>query len=185
MLSALFFSGCILFQRGAPVSENIKNFGRVNDALLRGAQPDEAGLAGLQRLGVRTVINLRQFSDVWSDEESRAGAHGLAYVSVPLRALSAPTDTQVIQVLALIASSAAPVFIHCEHGADRTGTIIACYRQQHDGWSVERAFIEAKTYGFSIFQIGMKDYIYAFATAAIPKFNRYPNTPPRHPLPPA
>jgi protein tyrosine/serine phosphatase len=158
-LCTLFFSGCGSGVRGVPASEDIANFGRVSPALLRGAQPDERGIANLQRLGVRTIINLRMPGDTWREEEAAARSHGIVYYSVPLSGLSAPTDSQVSQVLTLIATSPAPVFVHCEHGADRTGTIIACYRMQHDGWTAERAFAEAKRYGFSIFQIGMRHYI--------------------------
>ena len=28
-----------------------------------------------------------------------------------------------------------PIFVHCRRGKDRTGTVIACYRIQHDGWA--------------------------------------------------
>ncbi len=162
---ALAFSGCGSVERRVPASEGLLNFGRVNGAFYRGAQPDESGIASLQRLGVRTIINLRLSDDTWVGEEASAQAHGLAYVSVPLRGLSAPTDAQVAQVLTFIESLPPPVFIHCEHGADRTGLIVACYRMRHDGWSVARAFAEAKSYGFSAFQIGMRHYIQAFSSA--------------------
>ncbi len=157
------FVGCSATSRGAPTSEGIPNFGRVNATLFRGAQPDEAGMAGLQRLGVRTVINLRLASDTWPAEEASARAHGLTYLAAPLAGLSAPTEAQVSHILALIESSPSPVFVHCQHGADRTGTIVACYRMQHDGWTVERAFAEAKQFGFSVFQIGMRHFIKAFS----------------------
>ena len=160
------FVGCGATPRGAPTTEGIPNFGRVTTTLFRGAQPDEAGMAGLQRLGVRTVINLRLASDTWPAEEASARAHGLTYLAAPLAGLSAPTPAQVSQILALIESSPAPVFVHCQHGADRTGTIVACYRMQHDGWTVERAFAEAKLFGFSIFQIGMKHFIRKFSRTA-------------------
>lgn len=160
------FVGCSATPRGVPTTEGIPNFGRVNPTLFRGAQPDEAGMAGLQRLGVRTVINLRLASDTWPAEEASARAHGLTYVTAPLAGLSAPTPAQVSHILALIESSPAPVFIHCQHGADRTGTIVACYRMQHDGWTVERAFAEAKQFGFSVFQFGMRRFIEAFSPAA-------------------
>ena len=159
VLCAPFFPGCNSGVRGLPASEGIANFGRVSPALWRGAQPDESGLAHLQRLGVRTIINLRMPSDTWREEEATARAHGITYFSVPLPGLSAPKDSQVAQALSLIATSPSPVFVHCEHGADRTGTIIASYRMQHDGWAAARAFAEAKDYGFSIYQFGMRHYI--------------------------
>jgi hypothetical protein len=46
---------CQAGYRGVPPSNGITNFGRVNDLLYRGAQPDAAGLAGLKALGVKTI----------------------------------------------------------------------------------------------------------------------------------
>ena len=135
------------------------NFGTVTPAFFRGAQPRAADLETLRRLGVRTVINLRETTDIWRDEESKVRALGMDYVAVPMHGLSAPTNAQVARVLDLIRTGPAPVFVHCEHGADRTGTIVACYRMTFDGWSAERALAEAKTYGFSVFQIGMRHYL--------------------------
>ena len=52
-----------------------------------------------------------------------------------------------------------PVFIHCHHGKDRTGTVVACYRISHDGWTAERAKYEAQRYGPGWVEIGMNHYI--------------------------
>ena len=165
LLCALIFSGCGSNSRGVPAAEGIQNFGRVNDGLFRGAQPDEQGMANLARLGVRTIINLRLPTDTWHGEETAARIRGIGYVAVPLRGLSAPTGEQVARVLALIDTSPPPVFLHCEHGADRTGTIIACYRMRREGWPVERAFAEARRHGFSPFQIGMRHFIFEYASS--------------------
>ena len=54
------------------------------------------------------------------------------------------------------------MFIHCLHGCDRTGTIIACYRIQHDGWTSEQALREADQYGMSQWEVGMRNYIKDF-----------------------
>ncbi len=165
LLLGLALAGCGSGSRGVPASGGIQNFGRVNEALFRGAQPDEAGIAHLRRLGVRTIINLRLRNDTWSGEEAAARAQGMGYVSVPLQGMGAPTEAQVAKVLALIGWMPPPVFVHCEHGADRTGTIVACYRRQHDHWTVERALAEADDYGFSPFQLGMRRYLKAFSPA--------------------
>ena len=58
--------------RGVPASEGIVNFGKVNDVLYRGAQPDDAGLERLKRLGVKTIINLRMTGDSWKEESAKA-----------------------------------------------------------------------------------------------------------------
>ena len=154
--------GCRGAPRGVRATGAIANFGQVSASLYRGAQPDEAGMAQLQRLGVTTIINLRMADDVWSEEADSARRHGMVYVQVPLHGFSAPTSTEVEQVLALVESSLTPVFVHCEHGADRTGTIVACYRIRHDGWTPERALQEAKQYGLSDWEFGMKQFVREF-----------------------
>lgn len=142
------------------------NFGVVNAALFRGAQPNGAELEVLRNLGVRTVVNLRTTPDTWTEEASRVRALGMNYVAVPMRGLVAPTDAQVARVLELIETAKAPVFLHCEHGADRTGTVVACYRMTSDGWPTGRALVEAESYGLSMFQFGMRRYIRNYVPAA-------------------
>jgi protein tyrosine/serine phosphatase len=138
----------------------LPNFHQVNKNLYRGAQPLNGGMKRLAALGVKTIINLRSESEGTRMEEGEARAAGLRYFNVPMPDLSRPTDEQVERVLALINDSQNwPVFVHCNHGKDRTGTIIACYRISHDGWTSEKAKAEAKRYGMSWVQFGMKDYI--------------------------
>ena len=73
--------------RGLPSQEGILNFGKINDHLFRGAQPDAPGIQSLKRLGIKTIINLRQTNDVWKAEESEAKTNGINYVSVPMHGL--------------------------------------------------------------------------------------------------
>jgi len=154
---------CAGSPRGVPASDGLVNFGRVSDTLYRGAQPDEHGLANLRRLGVATIIDLRMADDSWTGEATAARLNGMGYVNVPLPGFSAPTPAAVTRVLALIDTSPSPVFVHCEHGADRTGTIVACYRIQHDGWTAEQALVEARRYGLSNWEFGMKRFVQEFA----------------------
>ena len=153
-------------QRGVAPQYGIGNFGKVNEHLYRGAQPDAAGIRSLKELGIRTIINLRMTNDVLLAEAAEAQTNGIVYTNVPLAGLGRPTDVQVNTVLALIQKAEAPVFIHCEHGCDRTGTIIACYRIKHDHWSVEDALQEAEHYGMSKLERGMKRYIEDFGKSA-------------------
>jgi len=139
---------------------DLPNFHQVNEQLYRGAQPLKGGIERLLALKIKTVINLRGEDEQASAEEVEARAAGLNYSSVPLSGLKRPNDEQVEKILAIINDSQNwPVFVHCHHGEDRTGTIIAVYRITHDGWTSEQAKKEAKKYGMSRFQFGMKDYI--------------------------
>ena len=48
----------------------------------------------------------------------------------------------------------------------RTGTIVACYRMGHDGWTNEQALEEARHYGLSAWQFGMTRYIREYSPPA-------------------
>ena len=71
-------------------------------------------------------------------------------------------EINIRRVLAAISNLPKPVFVHCQYGCDRTGTIIACYRIQQDHWANFRALKEAEVYGLSPFEIGMRSYILQF-----------------------
>jgi tyrosine-protein phosphatase SIW14 len=145
--------------RGACAANGVVNLGKVNDSLYRGGQPDLQGLRQLQALGVKSVINLRLTNDVWKAERAAVTAASMAYTNIPLDALSAPTDAQVASILAAISSLPKPVFVHCQYGSDRTGTIIACYRIREDRWPNSRALKEAEAYGISPSEVEMRLYI--------------------------
>lgn len=143
-----------------PKEEVLPNFHQVNEQLYRGAQPLSGGMNELATLNIKTVINLRGENEGTREEEIEAKAAGLRYFSEPLPGLSRPKDEQVEKILAIINDSQNwPVFVHCYHGEDRTGTIIAVYRITNDGWTSEQAKKEAKKHGMSRFQFAMKDYI--------------------------
>ena len=138
----------------------LPNFHQVNAGLYRGAQPKADGMRKLAALGIKTIINLRAADERSRAEETEARAAGLRYFNIPMEGLSRPKDEQVERALAIINDAAnQPVFVHCKRGADRTGTLIAIYRIMHDGWSSEDALREAKRYGMSWMEFGMKDYV--------------------------
>lgn len=140
--------------------KELPNFHKVSDTLYRGAQPLSGGVKKLAELGVKTIINLRGEDDLTRQEKKDGEAAGLHYFSVSMAGLSAPSDEQVARVMAIIDNPEnQPVFIHCKRGSDRTGTIAAVYRISHDGWNSDRAIAEAKTYGMSWMEFGMKSYI--------------------------
>jgi protein tyrosine/serine phosphatase len=149
--------------RGVPASQGIINFGKINEVLYRGAQPDAAGIRNLKGLGIKSIVNLCMPNDLWQAELAEASANGIVYTNIPMKRFGRPPAELVAQVLATIESLPSPVFVHCQHGCDRTGTIIACYRIKHDHWTGEAALAEAKRYGISVFERGMRSCILAFS----------------------
>ncbi len=162
-LALALLAGCAGKPRGLPASNGILNFDQVSPDLYRGAQPDAAGVAGLDRAGIRSVVDLRQGSEVRPGERTDATGFGMTYTNVPMAGFGRPSAEEIERVLALIRTLPPPVFVHCRHGCDRTGAVIACYRIRHDGWSLEQAMDEARVHGMSRLEVGMETYIRDFA----------------------
>lgn len=163
-LSAISLTLALLVSIAAAQSEprykELPNFHRVSERLYRGAQPQPGGIKRLAELGIKTIINLRGEDDNTRAEQREAEAAGLRYHAVAMPGLSRPSDDQIARVMAVIAAEEnGPVFVHCKRGADRTGTVVAVYRITHNGWSGQKAVDEARRYGMSWMEFGMRDYI--------------------------
>jgi tyrosine-protein phosphatase SIW14 len=143
--------------------QGVKNFYQVNNHVYRGAQPTDEGFNYLAKIGVKTVVNLREHDERSLAEEHVVTADGMQYVNVPMTGLTPPTEAQITKILALLEDdTTGPVFVHCQRGADRTGAVIAAYRVDHDHWDNARALTEAKSRGMSFFQFPREHYILTF-----------------------
>jgi len=160
-LAALFlFSSLAL--AGSPV-QGINNFHQVNEHVYRGAQPTPEGLEYLAKIGVKTVLDLRENGERSSREAVLVTALGMHYINVPMTGLTPPTNAEITRILVLLeAPAAGAVFVHCMRGADRTGAVIAAYRIDHDHWNNDRALNEAMSLGMSFFQLPRQNFIRKF-----------------------
>ena len=127
----------------------VPNLNKVTDSLYRSAQPTAEGMQNLEALGIRKVINLRAFH---SDSDEVAGTNLLN------EELSVKTwhieDEDVVRVLRIVREPAnGPYLIHCLHGADRTGTMIAMYRMVVQEWPREEAIEELVDGGYGFHSI--------------------------------
>ena len=144
-------------------SGEIKNFYQVDQHVYRGGQPGKEGFDYLKKLGVETVIDLREADGRAREEEQLVTQAGMHYINVPMTGLKAPTDTETAKVLSILEDGTkGPVFVHCKRGADRTGAVIAAYRIDHDGWDNAHALKEAMDRGMSFFQLPRQGYIRSF-----------------------
>jgi protein tyrosine/serine phosphatase len=140
----------------------VDNFHVVNERIYRGAQPSQAGIQALAKMGVKTVIDLRE-ADQAAAERQLVEAAGMRFVSVPMHGMEKPNPAAVAQVLAVFNDKdAGTVFVHCRRGADRTGTVVACYRISHDHWENHRALAEAKSNGMAWIQKAMQHFVMAY-----------------------
>ena len=128
----------------------IPNFGKVTEALYRGALPDDAGYRALaDRLGVRRVLSIIEHE---SPQDARAAlANGIAeWHHVAFSDRHAPEPDAVRRWLDYVRSSETEgtVFTHCRGGRHRTGVLVGVLRVTDGGWTKERAYREMLRYGW-------------------------------------
>jgi len=139
----------------------LPNFGQVTPTLYRGGQPRREGYAELQKLGVTTVVNLRNDEDEVSEEKKRVEALGMRFVSLPWSGWDRPDNKQVAEFLRLLrANPGQKVFVHCRRGAERTGVMVAAYRIAAQGWTPGQALEEMEEFKFRGLWFGhLKRYV--------------------------
>ena len=121
------------------LADNIRNFYKVSDGIDRSAQPDRKNMELMDIIGVKTVINLRRYhSDI---NEAKNTSLKLERVKMNPGKIK---DEDIAEILTLIKNSDKPVLIHCWHGSDRTGVVVAMYRIVFEGFSKEEAIKELR-----------------------------------------
>jgi len=126
---------------------NIRNFGKMDNRLFRGAQPNESDYKDLKTLGVKTVVDLTDSPK--SYERRDVEALGMRYVNIPMSDSSYPKAEQISAFLKLVNdSSTGTMFIHCAGGRHRTGVMGAVYRYNVNHWNYNQVYAEMQDYDF-------------------------------------
>ena len=150
-----------LHEKGLP------NLHRVSERLYRGGQPTAEGMKRLHEMGVKTIVDLRTFHS----DRDEIGDTPLDYIHIRMFALL-PNQGEIIEALRVITDvDRAPVFVHCLHGADRTGTVMAAYRIVVEGWTKKDALDEMVNGGFGYHAIfgNLKTFIHELNVEQIKK----------------
>ena len=135
----------------------VKNLNRVTPQLYRSAQPDAAGMRELEKLGVKTVIDLRDLND--DAKEARGTKLRLLRVKMDTWHIE---DEDIVKVLALLRrKESGPFLVHCHHGSDRTGVVCAMYRIVEQHWDRQDAIRELTDggYGFHSMWSNIPSYL--------------------------
>ncbi|SJZ39459.1 protein tyrosine/serine phosphatase [Trichlorobacter thiogenes] len=139
------------------------NAGRVAPGVYRGEQPGPGGYTTLKQLGVKTVIDLRTSES----EKAQVEAAGMRAIAVPIEMTRKGLKEKVDQVVALMADPAnQPVYVHCRHGQDRTGIVVAAYRMTLDNWSLKDVEAEMQSFGFNDVWVNFKKFIRSYKVPA-------------------
>lgn len=142
----------------------VSNCYQVTSNLYRGAQPTPEGMKALKAMGIKTVVNLRSFHS----DQTNVGLKGIRVEMKPWHA----TEEEAVEFLKIVTNTNnLPVFVHCQRGADRTGTMCAMYRIAVCGWTKQDAIKEMKEGGFEFSPV-WKNLVHFIETADVAKIKQ-------------
>ena len=147
------------------LKEETYNFHEVAPDIYRSGLVSERAAPLLKELGVKTVLSFDNNLKRVRKEEEFLERAGIKFVSIPWSGWDHPEDETIEKALALLESpQARPILVHCKHGQERTGVVIACWRIAYEDWPAEEAYKEMKAHGFRPGRYGhLKSYIYQYA----------------------
>ncbi len=113
------------------------NLYQVSDKVFRSAQPDDDENHELAALGIGEILNLRE--NHADDDDIKDKSIILHRVEMNAGEIQ---DNKIIAAMRIIEGAKQPILVHCWHGSDRTGVVIAMYRILFQGWSKQQAIDE-------------------------------------------
>jgi protein tyrosine/serine phosphatase len=118
-----------------------------------------SGLSELAKQGIKTVINLRKTHRFSRNRIKEKFKGKLRSFYIPFSPYN-PNDQIVIHFLKILSDPIhQPAYVHCFHGADRTGTLCAIYRIVCQNWDKEAAILEMKSRGLHWWHKNLVEYI--------------------------
>jgi len=123
---------------------------QVADGIFRGPRPES--LKDIP--GIKTVLSLESgWWEVFHDEMYAEDImeEGVAKIfHVPINAVGLPPSKASLDNAYNFITNFGlhPIYVHCKHGVDRTGLVIAHFRIINQGWSFDKAIQEMKDNGF-------------------------------------
>jgi len=130
----------------------------IKQQIYRGGAPTYWGMKKLKEIGIHTIIDLR-IEKINREEKKKAEELGFTWIHLPMGS-EAPTRKQVETFLdTLDKAEEEPVYVHCQHGADRTGAMIGIYRMRAQDWDFEKTWTEMRKYGFKLHLTELKDAV--------------------------
>lgn len=134
-------------------STTLSNLYRVDRGVYRAEQPSAAALAlfeagelgTLEGTPFKTVLSLRTTP---TDRVLQRPDSHTQLIELPINTWDV-SNAHILRFLQIATDhSRQPMLVHCRHGADRTGTMIAAYRMVVQGWSADQALAEMQEGGF-------------------------------------
>jgi tyrosine-protein phosphatase SIW14 len=123
--------------------DGFSNIYKIDEHVYRSEQPHVDEMNTLSEYGIKSVLNLRSVRN--DNREARGTKLTLHHVPINTWRMS---YEDLIKAMVILRTSDKPVVVHCLHGSDRTGCVIAAYRMIEYGWTREEAIKELVEGGY-------------------------------------
>jgi tyrosine-protein phosphatase SIW14 len=141
------------------INTTLENCYRVSPDLYRCEQPDREDIADLKTLGIRSILNLRR----WNTDSKSFEKAGFTPLLQRMEADDLTMD-DLVAALRLFRDAPKPVLVHCWHGSDRTGSVIAAYRIVFQNWTPAAALDELRHGGYGYHEKSFPNIMRLFET---------------------
>jgi uncharacterized protein (TIGR01244 family) len=129
----------------------ISTFAQLESTIACGGSTRPEAIREIRNMGFKSVINLRLASEEGAlvEEEGEAvKAAGMNYVHLPFN-MQSPDPKLIDNFIAAVTKPAnTPAYVHCAAGG-RAAALWMIKRVKADGWTVDRALVEANALGLN------------------------------------
>lgn len=147
------------------LSKTTINFREVAPGIYRGGLISKESAPYLKELGIKTVLTFDNELERVHKEQKFLEEAGIKSISIPWSGWDDPNDQTIQKIHEIMnKSELQPILVHCKHGQERTGVVVATWRIAYQDWIFDQAYQEMKSCGFRWFQYGhLKNYVFDFA----------------------
>ena len=129
----------------------VSTFAQLESTIACGGSTKPEAIREIRNMGFKSVINLRLATEegaMVEEEGAAVRAAGMNYVHLPFNAQS--PDPQLIDnfIAAVTKPANTPAYVHCAAGG-RAAALWMIKRVKADGWTVDRALVEANALGLN------------------------------------
>jgi protein tyrosine/serine phosphatase len=141
------------------------NLYKIDSLVYRSEQPHHKEMKELQSMGISTVLNLRhKRNDNWKGRKTK-----LKLEHIPINTWKVSYD-ELVNATGILVRAKEPILVHCWHGSDRTGAIIACYRIVKFNWTKEEAIKELVNGGYGFHKNTFQNIVQLINSIDVEKF---------------
>ncbi len=105
----------------------------------------------LEELKLSSIINLENKGKAVNNEKVYCKNKNIIFIHIPMSEFFPPSIKKLKRGAYQIHTTKKTVLVHCRHGVDRTGFMIAAYRILYENYTLNEAYQECLNYGHNVF----------------------------------